>query len=308
MPTVRPATGPAPWLPGPRRYDTGAIVSRLKGGIIRIFTSETDNNVGNDPGTDDGTYWRVQVTGIPIPVVNKTGAPMSAGDVVYMSGAFGSRMTVALADASDAAKDEVIAVLCADLVDNEAGFATAFGLMFAQDTSAWGEGNILYLSGVTPGLLTLTPPAPPIHAIEVAHVVRVHATQGELLVHVGHEPHQFLLHTRGVLTDVRETFYQEGGVSGSQEIDAGNGNHQEFTMTGNVTGQTFVGFTNGVSQTVVVDWIPNGFSIGAWAAAIDWGTEGAPTTPPDGEWMRVWLTSRDGGTTLTGTARDGFTE
>lgn len=116
-----------------------------------------------------------------------------------------------------------------------------------------------------------------------------------------------LAHTTGTLTDVRETRYNEGSVSGSQEINAANGNRQEFTMTGNVTGQSFAGFTSGVAQTVEVWWISNGNTM-AWDASIDWGTAGAPTTPPDGEKLRTWFETVDGATTVYGRSADGYTE
>ena len=109
---------------------------------------------------------------------------------------------------------------------------------------------------------------------------------------------QFVKKIGGTLTDVRETFYQNAAATGSVELDAGNGNHQEWNLTGNLTGQTFTGFTSGKSQTVVLDIIPNGYTI-AYAAALDFGSAGAPSTPADGSWLRLVITTTDGGTSLT---------
>lgn len=291
-------------------YAIGDVVSREKGGIIRLLTSEASDNLNNDPATDDGTWWRLQVTGIPIPVTNKTGAALDKGMAVYISGAQGSKVTVDKADASDPTKDTVIAVLCSDLADNASGYATTAGLMYAQDTSAWIAGNILYLSATVPGTLTTTAPSAPDDAIEVAHVVLSHANQGVLLVHVNHDTHQYLKHTLGIITSHRETIKTQTNVSGNIAIDCNDGNVQEITLNGNMTGQTFSNVpSSGTSFTLAIKLIQDavGTRTAIWNAAIDWGSDGAPTISTTANyWDWIFLTTTDGGTSWEGTYRIGY--
>lgn len=186
-------------------YLIGSIVSRAKAGGLCLFISETDDNQGNDPALDDGTNWSLQVKGLPLLVTNKTGATLIAGSAVYVSGAQGNRPTVALALAGAEATDEVLAVVCVDIPDNASGYVAAFGMLGAQDTSAWAAPTKLYLSSTVDGELTDTPPTAPIDVIVVATVLAQHANQGILLIHIGHDPHQYLHHTGGTITGPVET-------------------------------------------------------------------------------------------------------
>ena len=99
-------------------------------------------------------------------VTNKSGADIGNGVPVYVSGAQGSRPTIALADADDAAKHHVIGVTTEDIANNATGYVTAFGYVRDMDTSAWTAGDELYLSTTAGELTTSIPPYP----AEVAHV------------------------------------------------------------------------------------------------------------------------------------------
>ena len=88
-------------------------------------------------------------------VHNLTGAAISNGDVVYISGtAHGKHPQVSLAraDASGTAQPTGIATM--DIPDGAHGWVTRYGLVRDIDTSAFSAGDVLYLSADSAGKLT----------------------------------------------------------------------------------------------------------------------------------------------------------
>ena len=118
-------------------------------------------------------------------VRNTTGATLTKGTVVYISGATGQNPTVSKALAtSDATSAQTLGMMTADLPNNSNGYVTVIGLITNMDTSAYTDGQQLYLSGTTAGAVTGTKPYAPIHLVYVAVVEHAHPTQGKLFVKV----------------------------------------------------------------------------------------------------------------------------
>jgi hypothetical protein len=118
-------------------------------------------------------------------VRNTTGATLTKGTAVYISGASGQRslVTKALA-ATDATSAQTLGLITSDITNNSNGNVTAIGLISNIDTSAYTDGQQLYLSPTTAGALTATKPTAPNHMVYVAVVEYAHATQGKLFVKV----------------------------------------------------------------------------------------------------------------------------
>lgn len=115
---------------------------------------------------------------------NNSGVAIANGQVVRVTGASGNALTIALADATDAVTaTSTVGVATEDIADNASGMVTMIGLVRGIDTSAFTEGDTLYLSE-TAGALTATSPVYPAQSIKVAVVVRDHATMGSIFVHV----------------------------------------------------------------------------------------------------------------------------
>jgi hypothetical protein len=74
--------------------------------------------------------------------------------------------------------------MTADLANNSNGNVTVIGLVTNINTSAYADGQQLYLSGITAGTLTATKPYAPTHLVYVAVVEHAHPTQGKLFVKV----------------------------------------------------------------------------------------------------------------------------
>jgi len=118
-------------------------------------------------------------------VRNTTGATLTKGTAVYISGASGQLPTVSKALAtSDATSAQTLGLITADLANNSNGNVTVIGLITNIDTSTYTDGAQLYLSPTTAGALTATKPYAPNHLVYVAVVEHAHPTQGKLFVKV----------------------------------------------------------------------------------------------------------------------------
>jgi len=118
-------------------------------------------------------------------VRNTTGATLTKGTAVYISGATGQKSTVSKALATgDATSAQTLGLITSDLANNSNGYVTVIGLVSNINTSAYTDGAQLYLSPTTAGTLTATKPYAPDHLVYVAIVEYAHATQGKLFVRV----------------------------------------------------------------------------------------------------------------------------
>ena len=124
-------------------------------------------------------------TNVICQVRNTTGATLTKGTVVYITGATGQLPTVSKALAtSDATSAQTLGMMTADLANNTNGYVTVIGLITNIDTSAYTDGAQLYLSGTTAGGVTTTKPYAPIHLVYVGVVEHAHPTQGKIFVKV----------------------------------------------------------------------------------------------------------------------------
>ena len=120
-----------------------------------------------------------------LPVRNTTGATLTKGTAVYISGATGQISTVSKAIAtSDATSAQTLGLVTANIANNANGNVTLIGTITNIDTSAYTDGEQLYLSPTTAGTLTATKPYAPSHLVYVAVVEHAHPTQGKLFVKV----------------------------------------------------------------------------------------------------------------------------
>jgi hypothetical protein len=118
-------------------------------------------------------------------VRNSTGATLTKGTAVYISGATGQIPTVSKAIATgDSTSAQTLGLITSDLANNSNGYVTIIGLVSNLNTSAYTDGAQLYLSPTTAGTLTATKPYAPDHLVYVAVVAHAHPTQGKLLVKV----------------------------------------------------------------------------------------------------------------------------
>lgn len=118
-----------------------------------------------------------------IRVLNKTGSTIPNGTCVYISGAQGNRVTVAVSDySSESSSSRTVGLTTESIANNQEGFCTISGLVRDFDTSAFTEGSTVYLGAS--GALTSTKPVAPLHMCIMGYVARSHATNGVIFVNI----------------------------------------------------------------------------------------------------------------------------
>jgi len=166
---------------------TSAASALTNLGAIGAITSTDGSVTITSTGTsrDLSVAVAAATTNVIAQVRNTTGATLTKGTAVYISGATGQISTVSKALAnSDASSAQTLGLITADLANNTNGNVTVIGLVTNLNTSAYSDGQQLYLSPTTAGALTATKPYAPNHLVYVAVVEYAHPTQGKLFVKV----------------------------------------------------------------------------------------------------------------------------
>ena len=142
------------------------------GGDMYKATYDVDND-----GTVDSAE-RIEII-----VRNSTGVTLTKGQVVYLSGATGNRPNALLSQANtEATSSKTIGIVVADITNNSDGYVAVNGTLHDLDTSAFADGDAVWLSATTAGAYTNTIPAEPNHTVFIGYIARSHPTQGRLVI------------------------------------------------------------------------------------------------------------------------------
>jgi predicted heme/steroid binding protein len=118
-------------------------------------------------------------------VRNQTGATLTKGTVVYIDGATGNNPTVAKAIATgDSTSAQTFGLCQANISNNAEGYVVIMGDLVGLNTSAFTEGQQLYLSSTTAGEYTTTKQYAPAHLVYVGVVTRSHVSLGQIEVRI----------------------------------------------------------------------------------------------------------------------------
>ena len=185
-------------------------------------------------------------------VKNMTGATLTKGTVVYISGANGNKALVSKALATtDALSSRTFGLLQSNILNNGLGNCVIIGDLSGLDTSSFAEGAQLYLSGVTAGTYTDAKILAPTHLVYVGKVTRSHPTQGQIEVQIQNgyelsEIHDVSLSTptndQVLAYDSATSLWKNKTIGGTPLI------RQEFTYSG---AQTFT-LSNAPSAIYIV--------------------------------------------------------
>ena len=169
-----------------RGTDTDRIAVIFEEGEV-IYTTDTKSFFIGDGVTAGGN----QIGGttaaslLKTTVHNATGATLTKGQVVYLSGNTGNKPNAVLAQAnSEATSSKTIGLIILNISNNANGDIATDGLLSDLNTSAFVAGDLLWLSDSIAGGLTTIIPDTPNHAVFIGYVVRAHATQGSILIHI----------------------------------------------------------------------------------------------------------------------------
>ncbi len=116
-------------------------------------------------------------------VVNLTGSQINKGQVVYVTGSQGTRMTVALAiGTSDQTSATILGVALTNIANGAEGFIATSGLeVTGINTSGYADGDVLWLSSTVAGGMTKTKPVAPNHLVMIGYVVKGGSSGGGII-------------------------------------------------------------------------------------------------------------------------------
>ena len=167
--------------------EVDANFTNLNTDKVESITSDDGSVIVSGSGTTrDLSVGTAASTGTLISQIrNETGATLTKGTVVYISGASGNKALVSKALASgDTTSAQTYGMVQADIPHNQNGSVVVIGAVRGLDTSAFPDGTQLYLSGVTAGTYTSTKPYAPLHLVYVGIVTYSHANQGAIEVKI----------------------------------------------------------------------------------------------------------------------------
>lgn len=116
-------------------------------------------------------------------VRNTTGATLTKGTVVYVSGAGANKPLAIKANAnSEATSAFTLGIVQNNISNNANGNVVTSGAITGLDTQAYTEGTLLYLSATTAGGWTATKPSAPNHIVFIGVVITSSNSQGAIEV------------------------------------------------------------------------------------------------------------------------------
>jgi len=154
-----------------------------------VVTAETITDAILGSGTADAsTFLRgdrtwAHIESVRFPVKNTSGSTIPKGYPVYVTGSVGAsgQAEVSPADSSISGQMPAIGVLEEELLDNAEGFAVSLGLIRGLNTSAYAMNGPVYVAAGG-GLTATRPTSASVLVQNIARVIRVHASTGEILV------------------------------------------------------------------------------------------------------------------------------
>jgi hypothetical protein len=270
-PTLSGATvdGTAPYM----NYTPTTAPTYLEGRVFYDSTAHTLNYY-NDNSQMSLNIGQEQV----IRVRNQTGTQINNGSVVYVNGATGNTPTINLALATTFSTSDIIGVATTDVANNGFGYVTVNGLVNGLDTSAFADGNPVFLSATTPGAITATEPVAPNYSVQVGVIIRANPSVGTLLVA-----------TQQISTEVSH-------IIGTLAVNQGGTGQTSYT-----NGQLLIGNTTGNTLTKATLTAGTGVSVTNGAGSISIANTGV-TSAVAGTGISV--SGSTGAVTVTNTAPD----
>jgi hypothetical protein len=290
------ATGIIESTVGGFRFPDGT--TQITRGVGSVTSVDGSITVSGTTTVDLSVATAGYTSNVLMPIRNTTGATLTKGTAVYISGATGQISTVTKAIAnSDPTSAQTLGLVAADIANNANGNVTLIGTITNLNTSAYTDGQQLYLSPTTAGTLTATKPYAPNHLVYMAVVEHAHPTQGKLFVKVQNGYEMDELHDVSAQSPSNGQTIVYNSVSGLWEkntvsltagvngtLPVANGGTGVSTLT---SGYLVKGNgTSAASASVIYD---NGTNVGIGTASASYkldvnsaATPAVRTTGPDG--------------------------
>jgi len=128
---------------------------------------------------------------------NESGATISNGKVVYISGSGGEHghPLITLSRGDDLTSSYAAGIATQDIPNGGHGFVTQFGIVRDIDTSSFSAGQIVYVSADSAGEIVSTAPAYPNISASVGKVIISDSSAGTILVNVNVAAHENIVVT-----------------------------------------------------------------------------------------------------------------
>jgi hypothetical protein len=189
---------------------------------------------------------------------NSTGVSIAKTKVVYISGATGQKPNITLADASfEISSSKTIGITRNSIANNTDGYVITHGTIHDINTSAFADGDALWLSE-TAGEITNVVPAEPAHAVFIGYVAYAHPTTGKIILHIqnGYELNE--LHGVSVSSEANNDFLTYETSSGlwknkqinSSSVGLGNVPNIDATNPVNITQTASYRFTTDTEKAL----------------------------------------------------------
>ena len=117
-------------------------------------------------------------------VTNAEATTLAIGEVVYVYGAQGNRISVKRASNSgESTSSKTLGIVAESIATNQSGFVITRGLIEKMTLGSYTEGAPVYL-GSTAGTFTSTKPSAPNHLVSLGWVIRANNGNGQIYVNV----------------------------------------------------------------------------------------------------------------------------
>jgi len=163
-------------------YDQATPTAPAANSLI-LFSK--DQNGLSVPHILDENSNEIEITRDNLTIVrNTSGASISKGEVVYITGATGSVPNVSKARANSASTVPALGIMYMTTANNGFGWMMIIGALENFDLSAFATGDLLYVSSATAGALTATKPVSPNFAQSIGIVLNNGVGNGVLQVFI----------------------------------------------------------------------------------------------------------------------------
>jgi hypothetical protein len=177
-------------------------------------------------------------------VYNDSGATLTIGQVVYISGAQGNRIAVKLAKADvEATSFGTIGLVSETIASGAEGFIIVSGALYKLNTTGLTAGATVYLSPSTAGAFTTTKPQAPNQLVVIGFIERVSTTVGSIYVKIDNGYELDELH------DVQIT----SPTSGNTLIYDATTTPTGVWKNANITAGTGITITNGAGSITIAN-------------------------------------------------------
>lgn len=154
---------------------------------INVNTSVVDVNATQqvvEVQANTGLIINTNVVNLVTLVRNQTGSTIPAGSVIYINGATGNKPTIALASAlMESTSSKTFGITAQSITNNSTGYVVTVGELININTSAFNEGQSLWL-GNTAGSIVTSVPAEPSHSVFLGYCIRSHPNFGIIEVRI----------------------------------------------------------------------------------------------------------------------------